>query len=145
MASAREEDVRRFADAYNRGDLDELAGWADPDLEWVTAREHPSAASHRGVEAIRAYHQDWLRLFPGLRIEVESVEERGDRVLAVARLRGTAAGSGAETDIRLGLLSTYRGDRAVRVEEFLDPLEAKQALTGARTPRNGEDGNRSAK
>jgi ketosteroid isomerase-like protein len=145
MTSGREGEVRRFVEAYNRGDLDALAGWADPDLEWVTAREHPSAASHRGVEAIRAYHEDWLRLFPGLRIELESVEERGDRVLAVARLRGAGVGSGAATEIRLGILSTYRGDRAVRVEEFLDPQEAKQALAGTGTPRNGEDGGRSAK
>ena len=90
MASGREEEVRRFAEADNRGDLDALAEWADPGLEWVTAREHPSAASHRGIEAIRAYHEDWLRLFPGLRIELESVEERGDRVLAVARSGGQA-------------------------------------------------------
>jgi ketosteroid isomerase-like protein len=145
MTSGRQEEVRRFVDAYNQGDLDALAEWADPDLEWVTAREHPSAASHRGVEAIRAYHEDWLRLFPGLRIEVESVEEHGDRVLAVARLRGEGAGSGAATEIRLGILSTYRGERAVRVEEFLDPQEAKKALAGTGKPRNEEDGGRPAK
>jgi ketosteroid isomerase-like protein len=145
MATSREDQVRGFVDAYNRGDLDAIAAWADPGIEWMVARQHPTAATHHGVAAIRAYHEDWLRLFPGMRIEVESVEERGDRILAVTRIRGVGAGSGATADVKLGILSTYRGDRAIRVEEFLDPEEARRELAEGNTPRNGEDGGRSAK
>ena len=146
MAAGRKEQVRGFVDAYNRGDLDAIAEWADPEVEWVGGASASERWQRTGAwTAIRAYHEDWLRLFPGMRIEIESVEECGDRVLAVTRLRGAAAGSGATADVKLGILSTYRGDRAVRVEEFLDPEEAKRALRQANSPRNGEDGGRPAK
>jgi len=51
--------VRRAIKAFNREDLDQALEWADPEIEWVVARDHPDAATHRGRDAVAAYLREW--------------------------------------------------------------------------------------
>ena len=120
--------IRRSIDAYNEGDLHGLVAIAHPDIEWEVAPEHPAATTHRGIDAVRAYHEDWRNTLHGLRIDLRSVAARGDRVLAVCGLRGEGAESGADVEVEIAVLTTFRDGRAIRVEEFLDPDEAMRAL-----------------
>ena len=123
--------VRNFVEAWNRGDLERFLNHADPDFEWVAAREHPGALTNRGIEGAADYMRDWLETMPDLKVEVEELVEAGDRVLAVLRMAGTGAGSGAVTEVRMATLSTFRNGRPVRTEEFLDPEEARRVLEDA--------------
>ena len=66
-----------------------------------------------------------------MRVEIEAIEERGDRVLSVQRLRGAGAASGAGTEVVLATISTFRDGRSVPTEEFLDPDEARRVLERA--------------
>jgi ketosteroid isomerase-like protein len=91
----------------------------------VVAREHPAATTHRGAEAIRGYLADWRTMMPGLRIEVDELLERGDYILVVGRIEGAGAGSGAAAEVPIATLSTFRDGATSRVEEFLDPAEAR--------------------
>jgi ketosteroid isomerase-like protein len=120
--------VREFAEAWNRGELDRFIDAADPDFEWVAAREHPDALTNRGIDATAEYLRDWLQTMPDLKIEIEELVEAGDRVLAVMRMTGTGAGSGALTEVRMAMISTFRDGMPLRTEEFLDPEEARRAL-----------------
>ncbi len=115
-----------------------MAALADPDVEWVVARQHPAADTHRGREAIMAYLEDWRQTMPEMSYEAEEVVEDADRVLAVGRLRGAGLGSGADVEVRIATIATFEGNRVVRVEEFLDPDEARAALHRVNSPRNGE-------
>jgi ketosteroid isomerase-like protein len=128
MSGTNAEAIRRWADALSRGDIDAVVKDLGPDTEWVVAREHPAATTHRGPDAIRAYAEDWLRTMPGMQIEIESIEERADRVLAIQRVRGAGAASGATADIALATITTFRDGKPVRTEEFLDPDEARRVL-----------------
>ncbi len=121
--------VRGFVDAWNAGDLSSFLQQTDADVEWVVAKEHPAATTHRGRDEISAYIADWQRTLPGLRIEIEGLEEKGDSVLAVMRMRGAGAGSGASTEVRVATVTEFRAGRAARIEEFLDPDEARRALS----------------
>jgi ketosteroid isomerase-like protein len=121
--------VRDWVEAWNQGDIDALMTDADPDVEWVVAREHPAATTHRGRDAAGEYLRDWLRMMPGIQVEIEELEQSGDRVLVVMRMSGTGAGSGATTEVRVANLVTFRDGRPRRVEEFLDPDEARRELT----------------
>jgi ketosteroid isomerase-like protein len=132
MAGDRAQLVTLWVEAYNRGDSETMARLAHPDVEWVVAKEHPSATTHRGVDAVRAYIDDWQRVMPGMQYEIDSIDERDDRVLVIGRLRGSGAGSGAEVEVPIATLTTFRGSRTIRVEEFLDPAEALNALADIR-------------
>jgi len=115
-------------DAYNEGDLDGLLAIAHPDVEWEVAPEHPASTTHRGAEEIVAYHRDWRNTLEDLRIDVQSVAESGDSVVAVCRVRGKGGGSGADVEVEIAFLTTFRDGKAIRVEEFMDPAEAMRAL-----------------
>ena len=127
---ANAEYVRRWIEALNRRDIDALVEDASPDFEWVVAREHPDATTHRGIDATVEYLREWLRLMPDFHVGTEEIEEHGDQVLTVIRLTGSGAGSGASTEVRTAMLSTFRDGVPVRTEEFLDPEEARAALAG---------------
>jgi uncharacterized protein len=120
--------MRRAFEAYNSDDLDGLVAMAHPDIEWEVAPEHPAATTHRGIEDVVAYHQDWRNTLDHLRLEIERIAESGDTVVAVCRIRGTGAESGAGVEVEIAFLTTFRDGKAVRVEEFLDPDEAMRAL-----------------
>jgi ketosteroid isomerase-like protein len=120
--------VVRGIDAYNDGDVGGLLAMADPAIEWEVAPEHPAATTHRGIDAVRAYHEDWRNTLHGMTIELPRVEESGDEVVTVCRLRGRGTGSGADVEVEIAFLTTFRNGRAVRVEEFLNPDEALRAL-----------------
>jgi ketosteroid isomerase-like protein len=120
--------VCEWVAAWNRGEVDVLIEGADPDHEWVVAREHPGSTTHRGRDAVAGYLRDWIDTIPDLRIEIAEIKEDGDRVLVVMQMRGTGAGSGAETEVRTAIVTTFRDGIAVRTEEFLDPEEARGAL-----------------
>ena len=117
--------VRRWTDALNRRDMEALGEGADPGYEWVVAREHPDATTHKGIDAAVAYLADWLQTLPDLHVEIDDIEERGDVVLTVIRLTGSGAGSGAETAVRTAMVSTFRDGTPLRTEEYLDPDEAR--------------------
>jgi uncharacterized protein len=125
---AKAEYIRGFVEAWNAGDLDALIENASPDIEWVVAREHPAATTHHGIDAVAAYLRDWFEMMPDLRIEIEELEEDGDRVLVVMRMTGRGTGSGAVTEVRVAAVSTFRDGKPVRTEEFLDTEEARQVL-----------------
>lgn len=126
--------VRRSIEAYNAGDLDALLATAHADIEWEVAPEHPAATTHRGIDAVREYHEDWRNTLQGLRIDLREVVESGDSVVTVCGLRGSGAESGADVEVEIAFLTTFRDGKTIRVEEFLDPDEALRALESGRTP-----------
>ena len=126
--SANAQAVRRAIDAYNAGDLDGLVAVGHPDMEWEVAPEHPAATTHRGIEAIVAYHQDWRSALDDLHLNIRSMAEAGDSVVAVCRISGKGAESGADVEVEIAFLITFRTGKATRVEEFTNPDEALRAL-----------------
>lgn len=123
--------MRRSIDAYNSGDLDGLMAMADPDIEWEVAPEHPASTTHRGLEEVRAYHEDWRNTLDDLRLDLVSITESGDVVVAVCRISGKGSESGADVEVEIAFLTTFRDGKAIRVEEFLDAEEAIRAISTA--------------
>jgi len=121
--------VRRAIDAYNAGDVGGLLTMAHPEIEWEVAPEHPAATTHRGFGAVREYHEDWRNTLDDLRLDVLSIAEGGDSVVAVCRIHGKGAESGADVEVEIAFLTIFRDGQAIRVEEFLDPEEALRALS----------------
>jgi ketosteroid isomerase-like protein len=120
--------VVRAIEAYNAGNIEGLLTMADPDIEWEVAPEHPAATTHRGFDAVREYHEDWRNTLRDLTIDLRSVAESGDIVVAVCRLHGKGEESGADVEVEIAFLTTFREGKAIRVEEFLNPDEALRVL-----------------
>jgi ketosteroid isomerase-like protein len=128
MSENNLEIVRRAIEAFNGGELDRALGWADPEIEWVVAREHPDAATHRGRGAVASYLREWQDTLEELRLETDRVVEVGDTVVTVGKMCGVGAGSGAAVEIPIAFVSYVREGRTVRVEEYLNPAHALRAV-----------------
>ncbi len=127
MSAEHVELIRRQIEAENRGDWEGSIEGLDSDVEWVVAREHPATRTVRGLEELRAYRDDWREMLGALSFETDEIVNRGDVAVVVGHLKGTGAGSGAEIEVPLAFVMQFRDGLIVKVEEYLDPEEARRA------------------
>jgi ketosteroid isomerase-like protein len=130
MGQPRKEVVREIIDALNRADVAALLARVDPDFEWRTLESSPAAGVYRGHEEVRAYVEDWLATFEGLRIDVDEMTETGDQVLAVVHGRARGRGSGIEVENRYCQLWTLQDGAAVGMQEYETREQALAGLGG---------------
>jgi ketosteroid isomerase-like protein len=124
MSQEKVEIVRRSLEAD-----DAEAGLAHtrPDLEWVVAKEHPNARTLHGHAEILRYFDEWEEMLEDVRFEPADFREAGDRVLAMGKVQGRGRGGGVPVEVPLTLVYFFLGDEVARVEEYLDPDEAREA------------------
>ena len=116
--------VRAAFDAWNRGP-EALGDILDSDVDWRAIEGAPDdVGPMRGLDAMRAYTQDWFDHFDDLRVEPEELIDAGDRVVAVQRLSGRAKGSGIETETAAGWMLRFRHGKVIRFRAFREPHEA---------------------
>ena len=120
--------VRASFQAWNEG-FAALAELFAPDIEWRAIEGAPDdVGPMHGLDAVRAYAQDWFDHFDDLRLEPEELIEAGEHVIAVQRLSGRAKASGVETELRYSVAYTIRGGRIVHGREYLTRAEALEAV-----------------
>jgi ketosteroid isomerase-like protein len=120
--------VRALFEAWERGGLDAAAEFWDTQIDWRAAEGAPDDAGPiSGMDAMRAYAQDWLDDFDELRFEAEELIDAGEEVVVVQRISGRAKASGIETDLRYAVVYTIRNDKIVRGREYFDRNEALEA------------------
>jgi ketosteroid isomerase-like protein len=108
--------LRRFYEAFNRGDFGAATEVADPEIEFVRALGQPEL---RGAEALRAWMQP--DAFEEQRIEALEFTVNENRVLVRQRSRGRGAESHIEVDVDFWSVWTLNDDGlATRLEFFLD-------------------------
>jgi ketosteroid isomerase-like protein len=129
MSQENVEIVRAALEVYGRGELDALAEIFDPELDWRAAEGAlDDAGPIHGVEAMRAYLQDWLDDFDELSLEPEELIDAGEQVVAVQRMRGRAKASGIETELRFAVVYTIREGKIVRGREYWERAQALDAV-----------------
>ncbi len=103
--------IERAMRAFDARDIDGLMLDYTEDVEWrlIGGFEDLLGADIKGRDAVRAVVTEWSEEL-GVRGEVESVRELGDRVLVIGRFAGTSDASGA----------AYRGPRGAQVYTFRD-------------------------
>jgi ketosteroid isomerase-like protein len=128
MSQENVEVVRRMLQASADGGLDAAAEFWDAQINWRAAEGAPDDAGPiSGVDAMRAYAQDWLDDFDELRVEAEELIDAGEQVVAVQRIRGRAKASGIETDLRYAVVYTIRNGKIVRGREYWERAQALEA------------------
>jgi ketosteroid isomerase-like protein len=120
--------VRRSNALMNDGDLDAAYRLLHPGIEWVIAREHPNAMTLAGHEALMAYQRDWQATLPDLRVELDRIVDAGEKAVGIGSVHGTGTESGADVRVAIAFVFTLRDGLITRVEEYLNPTEALEAV-----------------
>ncbi len=125
MSQANVEIVREL---FAITDLNTASELWHPEIEWVVAREHPETRTVKGREAVMAYFRAWEEVLNDPRLEMERFLDAGLLVVVVGSVRGTGTGSGADVQVPIAFVCTLADGRLIRVEEYLNPSEAIEAV-----------------
>jgi ketosteroid isomerase-like protein len=136
-----EDDVARVREAFEAFDLEALRDgglpayferFYDEDAVVEHAEGFPVPdARHIGEDGYVQWFEDTYGAYADVRWEVESVAAEGERVLAIARVRGHVHGDPTELEVRLALVYRMHGGRIAHVLVFLTPELAVRAARAA--------------
>jgi uncharacterized protein (TIGR02246 family) len=132
MSRENVEVVQRWAEAFNRRDLDAFLELMDPDVEMVPilARiEGTEGNTYRGREAVRQWIADLDRDWAEFRTDPQEFRDLGDVVLTLGTWHARGRTSDVVLDSQPGAWVTrLRDGRVVRHETFTDRAEALEAV-----------------
>jgi ketosteroid isomerase-like protein len=112
--------VRRFVDAFNRSDFDALAAETRPETELHEWPAAPGARSYRGPDGMRQAIETWFESWEWMQIEIEDLEEAGDRVMATFHQRAQGRGSEAEVEIHTFNVWSFEDGQLSAIHLFTD-------------------------
>jgi ketosteroid isomerase-like protein len=130
MSRENVESFKRAVEAYNRRDVEALLKELDPEVEWHPALEvllGGEAMTYRGHEGVRQLLRDTDETLEQIHVEFSKIQDLGDRIVAIGRLRTRGKESGAETESPVGNVGEFKDGKAVEIRTYLDPKEALEA------------------
>jgi ketosteroid isomerase-like protein len=121
---------KRGLDAANRRDFDAVLDELDPEVEW-----HPvlpvllggEATVYRGHEGARELFRDVYEVFTEFRVEISTIRELDDRIVAIGSMRARGKESGAETESPLAYVVQFKNAKIIRIHSYLDARDALEA------------------
>jgi len=124
MSQENVERVKAGFAAHNRGDMDALVEFYDPEVVFETLL----LGTHHGNEAIRVIYEENQKTLSGYDVVPVELIDAGDKVVAVAQTVGAGAVSQVAVDDRFAFVFTFKGERCVREQAFRDKQEALAAV-----------------
>jgi ketosteroid isomerase-like protein len=101
--------VRTQLEMWNRGDLEGSLKYISPEWEWHPARLFPGThAVYRGKQGLRRFWNTFREPWESIRIEIERIEDLGERVLVLLKFYGTGKKSGVDVTQRYANVVTFR-------------------------------------
>jgi ketosteroid isomerase-like protein len=131
MSQENVETFKRCADANNRRDVEAMLEELDPDVEWHSAILRSlggEATVHRGHDGVREVFRDLYEAFSEFQLEFLEIRDLGDRIVAIGRWITRGEESGVETAPPLASVVEFKDGKAIRVQSYLDPKEALEAV-----------------
>jgi ketosteroid isomerase-like protein len=129
MSEQNVEVIRRGYEHFGaRGTL--LEEIVDPEFVWDMSpfRNWPERQTYEGIAGATEFLTDWLGAWEDWELEVEEMVDAGDRVVVVARQRGTSKATGLPVEMHFAQVWTVRDGRQTRMEMYADPDEALRAV-----------------
>jgi ketosteroid isomerase-like protein len=130
MSEENVETLKRGFDAVSRLDGEVLLDFMDPEVEFRPRFQvmlGGEAAVYWGHEGVRGAFRDLYGALDWIKPEISEVRDLGDRIVALGRLSVRGKESGAEAESPAGWVVDIKNGKAVRVSEYLDPVEALEA------------------
>ena len=128
MSQENVEVMRRFVEDFNRRGVDAILDFSDPEIEYREDPKFPQAEVYRGRDAVGRQAREFYASFSEYRIEIEDLFGASDKVVAVCHEIGRGKASGAPVDRRVGWIFTIRAGKLLRMEIYLDPADALEAV-----------------
>lgn len=136
MSGTRADIARRAYEAFNRGGVDAILEFLDPEIEWRMwerfARDDRVYHGHDGVREVLSIFEENLEDF---RVDPRDFVEVGEHVLVPVRLRGRPKGTDSEQSFEIvQVWATRDGRHASRLDVYEDMDEAMEAIGASRSP-----------
>ena len=126
MSQENVEALRAAIAAWAAGDVKRYEEMLDPDVVMRTVEDWPEAGPHFGREAVSRFFEQLRDTWDTGEMEVISLIDAGDRVIARQRWHGV--GRGPDVSIDVTNIQTFRGGKVVMVEYFWDYAQALEAV-----------------
>ena len=130
MSQPNIEAFERFMDAFNRRDVESMLEEVAGTVEWRPAAPVAlggEATVYRGHAGVQDGMRDLHDSFEELQIEISEIQQVGDRVIGLGRIRTRGRGSGVESWSPFGGVMEFRDGKATQLRSYLDPREALEA------------------
>jgi ketosteroid isomerase-like protein len=119
--------VRLVYEALSREDMPSALALMTDDVEFVNPPDAVEPAERRGHDGFSAAIDNMRATFPVFRYSVESLEERGPRILVSATFRAQSEAQGTEISALRHHVWTMRDRKVARFEWFNSREEALAA------------------
>lgn len=111
--------IRRGYEAWNRGEVDAVVEFLDPEIKWEGYTHIPESGTLSGREEVRAWLERFLEAWQELDIEVGDLIERDEQVIALVSFRALGKESGIEVEGGVDAhVWTVRNGKAVAVRLY---------------------------
>jgi len=129
VPSANADLVRRGYEAWNRGDVEGVLAFLDPEIEWHGYTHLPESGALTGRDEAREWLDRFLDAWDQLDIDVTEPIESGDQVVALVRFHGRGKGSGVQVEGGADAhVWTVRDGKIAAVKLYQGTREALEAV-----------------
>lgn len=95
-------------------DMTNFSGWTEQPI-------------YEGIAGMEAFLDDWTEPWEGWRLELESLHDGGDKIVAVMRQYGRSKLTGMPLDMAFAQVWTFRDGLQARMDMYSDIAEAMAA------------------
>ncbi len=110
--------------AFNQDRIQDCLTALDPDVEWIEPPEFPGGGAYHGHAGVAQYLTQSRHAWAEIHSEPEEFITAGDKVVVYVHTRVRPEGSAQITEGRIADVYTFRGDKAVRMQAFVNRQDA---------------------
>jgi ketosteroid isomerase-like protein len=126
MSQENVELVREGFAAWERGDIEAIIEFSDPEIEIIQPSEVPDSKSYRGHAGVREAFEDWPKQWEEFRAELLDVIDVSE-TQTISLTRHHLRARGIDMDQEVAYLYTFRDGLVIRCEMYLTRAEALEA------------------
>ena len=99
---------------------------ATDDFVWDMSNFHgwPEQQVYEGPDGAASFFNTWLEAWEDWELEVESLHDGGDKVVALVNQRGTSKAAGMPVEMSFAMVFTLRDGKQSRMDMYSDRDEA---------------------
>ena len=129
MSQENVEIVRAALETWNRGDLEASLEYVSPGWEWHTAQLFPGTdAVYRGKQGFTRFWNNFREPWESISVEIERIEDLGDRVLVLFMFYGQGKLSGVDVTTEYANVFTVHDGRVIYQVGYGDWKSALEAV-----------------